>query len=90
MVTGLSHVSIAVPSLEHAATEIAAKLGLTMGKITANEEQGIRLAYVELGNARIEFMEPMHPTSPVAKFLERNPRGGIHHFCLAVDDVDAA
>ena len=25
---------------------------------------------------------------PVAKFLERNPKGGIHHFCLGVDDVE--
>jgi methylmalonyl-CoA/ethylmalonyl-CoA epimerase len=53
-----------------------------------NEQQGVRLAYVELGNARIELMEPSRPDSPVAKFLERNPRGGIHHFSLCADDVD--
>jgi len=35
------------------------------------------------------LMEPSRADSPVAKFLERNPRGGIHHFCLNVDDVDA-
>jgi methylmalonyl-CoA/ethylmalonyl-CoA epimerase len=34
-------------------------------------------------------MEPARPDSPIAKFLERNPAGGIHHFCLAVDDVAA-
>ena len=51
-----------------------------------NEQQGVRLAYVELGNARIELMEPSRPDSPVAKFLERNPEGGIHHFCLGVDE----
>ena len=54
-----------------------------------NAEQGVRLAYVELGAARIELIEPSRPDSPVAKFLERNPKGGIHHFCLGVDNVDA-
>src|SRR5260221_8875395 len=44
-------------------------------------------AYVELGAAKIELMEPSRPDSPIAKFLERNPKGGIHHFCLGVDDV---
>ena len=34
-------------------------------------------------------MEPSRPDSPVAKFLERNPKGGIHHFWLGVDSVDA-
>ena len=89
MITGLSHVSIVVPSLEAAARELGQKYGLTIGAIEVNEQQGVRLAFVELGNARIELMEPARPDSPVAKFLERNPRGGIHHFCLNVDDVAA-
>ena len=52
-----------------------------------NEQQGVRLAYVELGNARIELMEPSRPDSPISKFLEHHPAGGIHHFCLDVDEV---
>jgi methylmalonyl-CoA/ethylmalonyl-CoA epimerase len=47
------------------------------------------MAYVELANAKIELMEPSRKDSPVAKFLERNPKGGIHHFSLDVNDVDA-
>ena len=89
MITGLSHVSIVVPSLEAAARELEAKYGLRIGAISVNAGQGVRLAFVELGNAKIELMEPSRPDSPVAKFLERNPHGGIHHFCLAVDDVAA-
>jgi len=88
MITGLSHVSIVVPSLDAAAQRLKALYGLTLGEVKANEQQGVRLAYVELGNARIELMEPARPDSPVSKFLERNPGGGIHHFCLAVDSVD--
>ena len=89
MITGLGHVSIVVPSLDAAARELEAKYGLKIGAIRVNEEQGVRLAYVELGNANIELMESSRADSPVAKFLERHPHGGIHHFCLKVDDVDA-
>jgi methylmalonyl-CoA/ethylmalonyl-CoA epimerase len=89
MITGLSHVSIAVPSLEAAARRLKELYGLTVTEPRVNEEQGIRLAYVELGNARIELMEPARPDSPIAKFLERHPVGGIHHFCLEVNNVAA-
>jgi methylmalonyl-CoA/ethylmalonyl-CoA epimerase len=89
MITGLSHVSIAVPSLEAAAKRLRELYGLEVGAAKANEQQGVRLAYVDLPNSRIELMEPLRPDSPISKFLERNPNGGIHHFCLNVDDVAA-
>ena len=88
MFTGLSHVSIVVPDLDAAARELDAKYGLKIGAIKLNAEQGVRIAYVELGNAKIELMEPSRADSPVAKFLARNPRGGIHHFSLGIDSVD--
>jgi methylmalonyl-CoA/ethylmalonyl-CoA epimerase len=88
MITGLSHVSIAVPDLEAAARELRDKYGLGVGPRRVNEAQGVRLAYVELGAARIELMEPTRADSPLAKFLERNPKGGIHHFALAVDSIE--
>jgi methylmalonyl-CoA/ethylmalonyl-CoA epimerase len=90
MITGLSHVSIAVPSLEAAAKRLKEIYGLDVGAAKVNEEQGVRLAYVELPNARIELMEPSRPDSPISKFLEKHPAGGIHHFCLNVDNVAAA
>ena len=90
MITGFSHVSIVVPNLEAAARELAKKYGLRTGEIRVNEQQGVRMAYVDLGNAKIELMEPSRPDSPVAKFLARNPRGGIHHFSLGVDSVEGA
>jgi methylmalonyl-CoA/ethylmalonyl-CoA epimerase len=90
LVEGLSHVSLAVPDLEQAAKRLQDVYGLTIGEVLVNETQGVRLAYVELGNARIELMQPLRADSPVGKFLERNPRGGIHHFCLEVGSVDKA
>ena len=89
MITGLSHVSIVVPSLDAAAKRLKEVYGLEVSAARLNEQQGVRLAYVELPNARIELMEPSRPDSPISKFLERNPGGGIHHFCLNVDDVAA-
>ena len=88
MLAGLSHVSIVVPDLDAAARALAEKYGLTVGVSTVNEQQGVRLAYVDLGNAKVELMEPSRPDSPVAKCLERNPKGGIHHFSLSVDSVE--
>ena len=87
MITGLSHVSLAVPSLEAAAKRLQELYGLAAGERMVNEQQGIRLAYVELGNAKIELMEPIRPDSSISKFLEHHPGGGIHHFCLNVDDM---
>ncbi len=89
VITNLSHVSIVVPSLDAAAKRLLEIYGLKIGDINVNEQQGVRMAYVDLGNAKIELMEPLRPDSPVAKFLERNPKGGIHHFCVGVDNVDA-
>lgn len=90
MITGISHVSIVVPDIEVAARVLADRYGLGTGPRMVNEQQGVRLAYVELPGARIELMEPSRANSPVAKFLERNPRGGIHHFSLSVDNVGVA
>lgn len=90
MITGLSHVAIAVPSIAAAAETLAKRLGLSIGPILDNPEQGVRLAYVDLGNARLELIEPSRPDSPIARFLERNPAGGLHHVSFNVGDLDAA
>jgi methylmalonyl-CoA/ethylmalonyl-CoA epimerase len=84
-----SHVSIVVPDIDAAVKTLSDKYGLIAGERLVNEQQGVRLAYVDLGGAKIELMEPSRPDSPVSKFLERNPKGGIHHFSMRVADVDA-
>ncbi len=87
MFHGLSHVAIAVPDLSKAVAHLAKTYGLTAGKTYENAEQGVRLAYVELGNTRIELIQPLRSDGPIARFLEKNPAGGIHHVSLYVDDV---
>ncbi len=89
-ITGLSHVAIAVPDIAAAAAALEKRLGIKSGPVHENVAQGVRLAYIDLGNARIELISPLSPDSPVAKFLERNPAGGLHHVCFNVGDVEAA
>lgn len=88
MITGFSHVSIVVPDIEAAARKLQERYGLQVGQRMVNAAQGVRLVYIEVGATKIELMEPSRPDLPVAKFLERNPKGGIHHFSLRVDSLD--
>ena len=87
MFTTLAHVSIAVPDLDAAIAQLEARYGLRAGPVRENAQQGVRMAYVELGNARLELMSPTSTESPIARFLERNPRGGLHHLSLGTADV---
>jgi methylmalonyl-CoA/ethylmalonyl-CoA epimerase len=53
-------------------------------------EHGVTTVFITLPNTKIELLEPLGETSPIAKFLERNTDGGIHHVCYEVDDILAA
>lgn len=86
----LSHVGIAVPDLEAAAARLSALLGLAPGPVRENAAQRVRLVQFELPNARIELVSPLGPEGPVAAFLARNPKGGLHHVALGAPDLDAA
>ncbi len=86
-ITGLSHVAIAVPDIAMAAATLERRLGLKAGPVYENAAQGVRLAYIDLGNARIELIAPIGPDAPLNKFLEKNPVGGLHHVAFNVPDV---
>lgn len=89
-VNGLDHISLAVPDLDAAVDLYRSKFGCVVSEPKDFPEQGIRMAYVDLGNAKIELITPLDALSPVAKFIERNPAGGIHHFCLTTANAEAA
>ncbi len=90
MLGRLNHVAIAVPDLEAAARIYRAKLGARLSTPQALPEHGVSVVFVDLPNTRIELMAPLGAASPIAKFLERHPEGGMHHLCYEVDDVRAA
>lgn len=89
MIHALSHVSLVVPDLCAAMQHLREVYGLTVGPVMVNEEQGVKMAYVELGNARIELMEPQASNPALMRFLERHPQGGLHHMSLSVDALGA-
>jgi methylmalonyl-CoA/ethylmalonyl-CoA epimerase len=53
-------------------------------------EHGVTTVFITLPNTKIELLEPLGQGSPIAKFLERNPDGGIHHVCYEVADIAQA
>jgi methylmalonyl-CoA/ethylmalonyl-CoA epimerase len=90
MIGRLNHVAIAVPDLERAAARYRDVLGATISAPLRLAEHGVEVIFVELPNSRIELMRPLDGSSPIARFLERHPDGGIHHLCYEVDDILAA
>jgi len=86
--TRLDHVAIAVHNLEETLKFYEESLGLTRLDIEVVEEQGVRVAKLEVGNTHIELLEPLSVDSPVGKFLaSRGP--GLHHICIGVSDISS-
>ncbi len=90
MIGRLNHVAIAVPDIEAAAAIYRDMLGAKISEAVPQPDHGVTTIFVELPNTKIELLEPLGADSPIAKFLERNPAGGIHHICYEVDDIQAA
>ncbi len=82
----LDHIGIAVKSLD--AAKIYAALGLSIDHVEAVETQGVKTAFISVGDANLELLEPLSPQSPVGKFIDKRGEG-IHHICFRVDDLDS-
>lgn len=88
MIKRLSHVAIAVPSIDQAAKFYEQNLGLRIARREDIPARGVRVAFIPVGDACIELIEPNSPSSPVAGFLEK--RGpGLHHICFETEDCQA-
>lgn len=90
MIGRLNHVAIAVKDLGAATRLYAETLGATVSAPLPQPEHGVTVVFVALPNTKVELLEPLGEASPIAKFLERNPDGGIHHLCYEVEDILAA
>ena len=89
MKTGkINHIGIAVKNIETATPFYRDVLGMTPEGTEEVAEQKVRVAFFQVGESRIELLEPTSPDSPVAKFLEKNGEG-IHHVAYEVDDLKA-
>lgn len=90
MIGRLNHVAIAVPNLEAAVNVYRDRLGGAVSEPVDLPEHGVTTVFVTLPNTKIELLGALGADSPIAKFLERNPEGGIHHICYEVEDIEAA
>ncbi|WP_187971644.1 methylmalonyl-CoA epimerase [Aquibium microcysteis] len=90
MLGRLNHVAIAVPDLAAAAAMYRDTLGATVTAPQPLPEHGVTVVFIELGNTKVELLEPLGEASTIAAFLAKNPAGGMHHVCYEVDDIIAA
>jgi methylmalonyl-CoA/ethylmalonyl-CoA epimerase len=86
----LNHVAIAVPDVKAAAAIYRELLGARVSAPVAMPAHGVTIVFVELSNTKIELIEPLGTDSPIRRFIERNPKGGLHHLCYEVSNIRAA
>ena len=87
MITKIDHLGIAVRSLEEAIPYYENALGLKCEHREEVPSQKVRTAFFSAGDTHLELLEPTSPDSPIAKFLEKNPAGGVHHVAFATTDI---
>ena len=90
MIGRLNHVAIAVRDIGAASQLYRSALGAEVSPPEALPEHGVTVVFITLPNTKIELLEPLGAESPIAKFLEKNPDGGMHHICYEVEDITAA
>ena len=89
MLQKIDHIGIAVQSIETTLPFYRDSLGMTLLGIEEVVEQKVKVAMLEVGESKIELLEPISEDSPIAKFLEKNGPG-IHHLAYEVLDIEAA
>ncbi|MEI6984580.1 MAG: methylmalonyl-CoA epimerase [Rhodospirillaceae bacterium] len=90
MIGKLNHVAIVVPDLAKATALYRDTLGAVVSAPLDQPAHGVTVVFVELPNTKVELLFPLTASSPVGKFLDNNPSGGIHHICYEVADILAA
>jgi methylmalonyl-CoA/ethylmalonyl-CoA epimerase len=87
MIGNLNHVAIAVPDLDAACKDYKNFLGAKLSDPMDIPDHGVTVVFVELANTNIELLAPLGESSPIQRFLEKNPAGGVHHLCFEVEDI---
>lgn len=90
MIGRLNHIAIAVKDLAAATATYRDVLGARVSDPLPQPEHGVTVVFIELPNTKVELLQPLGANSPIAKFLEKNADGGMHHVCYEVDDIIAA
>jgi len=90
MIGRLNHVAIAVPDLMQAMAVYRETLLAEVSEPSALPEHGVTVSFVTLPNTKVELLEPLGDDSPIVSFIQKNPRGGMHHLCFEVESIDEA
>jgi methylmalonyl-CoA/ethylmalonyl-CoA epimerase len=85
----LHHIAIAVHDLDAALAFYRDALGLEVAERRQVDQEGVEIAFLPAGEGEIELLRPLDDNSGVARFLEKRGEG-LHHICLAVEDIEAA
>jgi methylmalonyl-CoA/ethylmalonyl-CoA epimerase len=84
----VDHIGIAVPELEEAISLYKGILGKDPEHIEEVPEQKVKAAFFGVGPTHLELLGATSPESPITKFLEKNTKGGLHHICIEVSDIE--
>ena len=87
MIGKSNHIAIATPNLDEATETYKDILGVKISASINQIKHGVKVVFIELPNTKIELLEPLGENSPIEKFLEKNKKGGIHHICFEVEDI---
>ncbi|SEM87845.1 methylmalonyl-CoA epimerase [Mesobacillus persicus] len=88
MIKKIDHIGVAVKSLDEALPFYTDVLNLPLLAIEEVESEKLRVAFLKVGESKIELLEPTSAESTVAKFIEKRGEG-IHHVALGVDSIQA-
>ena len=90
MIGRLNHVAIVVADLSAASLLYRDQFGAKVSERVELPDHGVTTVFVSLPNTKIELLSPLGEDSPISRFLEKHPGGGIHHLCYEVPDVEIA
>ena len=90
MIGSINHIAIAVPDIRAAMAQWQERTDAEISDIQTLPEHGVHVAFIKAENGKVELLEPIDEHSPIAKFLEKNADGGMHHICFDVADLIAS
>ncbi len=90
MIGKLNHIAIAVPNIKEAADQYRNIFGAKVSEEIEQPDHGVTTVFIDLGNTKIELLEVLGVDSPIQKFIDKNPKGGMHHICLEVENINDA
>ena len=90
MLGKLNHIAIAVPDIKEAADQYKNIFGAKVSDPVEQPDHGVTTVFIDLGNTKIELLEKLGDGSPIENFINKNPKGGMHHICIEVENITDA